>query len=96
GVVNGVSFAVGACIGGYLLHRSLGDLRMANVGRTVTRVVLSSVAAGAVMLIVDIVLGLNRLSDALGGPGSLIRVAIDGIVLFAVAFGLMRLAGIPE
>lgn len=96
GVVNGVSFAVGACIGGYLLHRSLGDLRMANVGRTVTRVVLSSVAAGAVMLIVDIVLGLNRLSDSLGGPGSLIRVAIDGIVLFAVAFGLMRLAGIPE
>lgn len=96
GVVNGVSFGVGAAIGGYLLHRSLGDLRMVNVGRTITRVLLSSVAAGAVMWIVDIVLGLNRLSESWGGPGSLIRVAIDGIVLFAVAFGLMRLAGIPE
>ncbi|MEV0298437.1 murein biosynthesis integral membrane protein MurJ [Nocardia sp. NPDC050710] len=96
GVVNGISFAVGAGIGGYLLHRSLGDLRMANVGRTVTRVVLSSMAGGAVMLIADKVIGLDRLSDALGGPGSLIRVAIDGIVLFTVAFGLMRLAGIPE
>src|SRR5690606_14884527 len=96
GVVNGVSFGVGAAIGGYLLHRSLGDLRMANVGRTITRVLLSSVAAGAVMWIVDIVLGLNRLSESWGGPGSLIRVAIDGIVLFAVAFGLMPLAGIPE
>jgi len=96
GVVNGVSFGVGAIIGGYLLHRSLGDLRMVNVGRTITRVLLSSVAAGAVMWIVDIVLGLDRLSESWGGPGSLIRVAIDGIVLFAVAFGLMRLAGIPE
>ncbi|MGW0250166.1 murein biosynthesis integral membrane protein MurJ [Nocardia goodfellowii] len=96
GAVNGVSFAVGAGIGGYLLHRSLGDLRMANVGRTITRVVLASIAGGAVMLIVDTVLGLDRLSASFGGPGSLIRVAIDGIVLLAVAFGLMRLAGVPE
>ncbi|MEV6274795.1 murein biosynthesis integral membrane protein MurJ [Nocardia sp. NPDC051832] len=96
GAVNGISFAVGAGIGGYLLHRSLGDLRMANVGRTITRVVLASIAGGAVMLIVDTVLGLDRLSNSFGGPGSLIRVAIDGIVLLAVAFGLMRLAGVPE
>lgn len=93
GAVNGVSFAVGAVIGGYLLHRSLGDLRMINVGRTVTRVVLAALAAGAVMLIVDKVLGLDRITSA---PGSLLRVTIDAIVLFAVAFGLMRLAGIPE
>lgn len=96
GAVNGVSFAVGAGIGGYLLHRSLGDLRMANVGRTITRVALASIAGGAVMLIVDTVLGLDRLSNSLGGPGSMIRVALDAVVLFAVAFGLMRLAGVPE
>ncbi|GAA5046423.1 murein biosynthesis integral membrane protein MurJ [Nocardia callitridis] len=96
GFATGVGFAVGAAIGGYLLHRSLGDLRMSNVGRTVTRVVLSSLAGGAVMWIVDRVLGLDRLTESFGGPGSLIRVAITGIVMFAVAFGLMRLAGIPE
>ncbi|MCP2294911.1 putative peptidoglycan lipid II flippase [Nocardia amikacinitolerans] len=96
GVANGLGFTAGAIIGGYLLHRSLGDLRMANVGRTVTRVVLASVAGGAVMLIVDKVLGLERLSESMGGPGSLIRVMITAIVMFATAFGLMRLAGIPE
>ncbi|QIS07937.1 peptidoglycan biosynthesis protein MviN [Nocardia brasiliensis] len=96
GVANGLGFTAGAMIGGYLLHRSLGDLRMANVGRTVTRVVLSSLAGGAVMWIVDRVLGLERLSDSFGGPGSLIRVAITAVVMFAVAFGLMRLAGVPE
>ncbi|MFC3963759.1 lipid II flippase MurJ [Nocardia jiangsuensis] len=96
GAANGLGYTAGAIIGGYLLHRSLGDLRMANVGRTVSRVALAAIAGGAVMLIVDRVLGLGKLSEAFGGPGSLIRVAILAVVMFGVAFGLMRLAGIPE
>ncbi|MGV9674371.1 murein biosynthesis integral membrane protein MurJ [Nocardia sp. NPDC003482] len=93
GVANGLGFVAGAIIGGWLLHRSLGDLRMANVGRTVTRVVLASVAGAAVTLIVEQVLGLSRLHSSVG---SIFRVGVDAIVLFGVAFGLMRLAGIPE
>ncbi|WP_324194481.1 murein biosynthesis integral membrane protein MurJ [Nocardia blacklockiae] len=93
GVATGLGYAVGAVIGGYLLHQSLGDLRMANVGRTVTRVVLASVAGAAVALIVDQVIGLSNLHH---GIGALFRVAVDGIVMFGLAFGLMRLAGIPE
>lgn len=96
GVATGLGFTTGAVIGGYLLHRSLGDLRMVNVGRTVTRVLLASVAGGAVMLIADEVIGLDRLTQSLGGPGSFIRVVILAVVMFAVAFGLMRLIGIPE
>ncbi|MFC4123931.1 murein biosynthesis integral membrane protein MurJ [Nocardia rhizosphaerae] len=93
GVATGLGFTAGAVIGGVLLHRSLGDLRMANVGRTVTRVLLASVAGGAVMLIVDTVTRMDQLS---GGLASLLRVAVGAIVMFSVAFGLMRLAGIPE
>ncbi|NKY47061.1 murein biosynthesis integral membrane protein MurJ [Nocardia cerradoensis] len=93
GVANGLGFVTGAVIGGWLLHRSLGDLRMANVGRTVTRVVLASVAGAAVTLIIDQVLGLSRLD---GGLASVLRVGLDAIVMFGVAFGLMRLAGVPE
>lgn len=96
GVANGLGFVAGAVIGGWLLHRSLGDLRMTNVGRTISRVVLASLAGGAVMWIVDKVLGLHRLSDSFGGIGSLVRVGLTAIVMFGVAFGLMRLAGIPE
>lgn len=96
GVARGLGFVTGALIGGWLLHRSLGDLRMANVGQTITRVVLASLAGGAVLLIVDKVLGLHRLSDSFGGFGSLIRVGITAIVMFGVAFGLMRLLGVPE
>jgi len=93
GVANGLGFVAGALIGGWLLHRSMGDLRMSNVGRTVTRVVLAAVAGAAVTLIADQLLGLPRLHH---GIGSLFRVGIDGIVMFGVAFGLMRLVGIPE
>ncbi|WP_407939479.1 lipid II flippase MurJ [Nocardia terrae] len=96
GVANGLGFVSGAIIGAWLLHRSLGDLRMTNVGRTITRVGLASLAGGAVMLIVDKVLGLHRLSDSFHGIGSLVRVGLTAIVMFGVAFGLMRLLGIPE
>ncbi len=93
GVANGLGYTVGAVIGGFLLHRSLGDLRMANVGRTVTRVVLASVAGAAVTLIIDQVIGLSNLHS---GFGAIFRVGVDAIVMFGIAFGLMRLAGIPE
>lgn len=96
GIATGLGFTTGAVIGGWLLHRSLGDLRLANVGRTVSRVLLASLAGGAVMLIADRVMGLDRLTESLGGPGSFIRVGITAVVMFAVAFGLMRVAGIPE
>lgn len=92
-MATGLGFLTGAIVGGWLLHRSLGDLRMSNVGRTVTRVVLASVAGAAVTLIVDQLLGLPHLHH---GFGALLRVCIDGIVMFGVAFGLMRLVGIPE
>ncbi|GGK54517.1 murein biosynthesis integral membrane protein MurJ [Nocardia camponoti] len=93
GVATGLGFTAGAIIGGILLHRSLGDLKMANVGRTVTRVLLASIAGCAVMLIVETVTGLDQLS---GGPGALLRVCISALVMFSVTFALMRLAGIPE
>ncbi|WP_067704737.1 murein biosynthesis integral membrane protein MurJ [Nocardia jejuensis] len=96
GAANGLGFTAGAVIGGFLLHRSLGDLRMTNVGRTITRVAGASLAGGAVMLISDKVIGLHRLSDSFGGIGSLVRVAITAVIMFGVAFALMRLAGIPE
>nr|WP_239003700.1 murein biosynthesis integral membrane protein MurJ [Nocardia panacis] len=93
GFATGIGYGAGALIGGWLLHRSLGDLRMANVGRTVTRVLLASLAGAAVMFIFDRVVGLDRLH---GGPGALLRISVSAVIMFAVAFGLMRLAGIPE
>lgn len=96
GAANGLAFVAGACIGGFLLHRSLGDLRMANVGKTVWVVLLASGVGAVAMFAADKLLGLDRLSDNFGGPGAMIRVAITGALMLVVTFVLMWLAKIPE
>lgn len=96
GAATGVSYAVGACIGGFLLHRSLGDLKMANVGSTVWKVALASLAGGIVMAIVDRVLNLDNLTNSMGGLGSIIRVSFDGVVMLTLTFALLWMAKIPE
>ena len=53
GVANGISFVVGALIGGYLLRRSLGDLRTTSVAKAVGQVLAASLAGALVMLALD-------------------------------------------
>lgn len=96
GAANGLAFVAGAFIGGFLLHRSLGDLRMANVGKTVWVVLLASAAGAVTMFAADKLLGLEKLSDSFGGPGAMIRVAITGAIMLVVTFVLMWLAKVPE
>ncbi|RVW07872.1 murein biosynthesis integral membrane protein MurJ [Prescottella agglutinans] len=96
GVANGLAYVAGAFIGGFLLHRSLGDLRMANVGKTVWVVLLASAAGAVSMFAADTLLGLDRLSESFGGPGAMIRVAITGVLMMVVTFVLMWLAKVPE
>ncbi|WP_408014503.1 lipid II flippase MurJ [Rhodococcus spongiicola] len=96
GAANGLAFVTGAFIGGFLLHRSLGNLQMANVGKTVWVVLLSSAAGAVAMFAADRLLGLDRLSESFGGPGAMIRVAITGALMLVVTFVLLWLAKVPE
>ncbi|QBJ96505.1 peptidoglycan biosynthesis protein MviN [Rhodococcus sp. ABRD24] len=96
GAANGLAFVAGAFIGGYLLHRSLGNLQMANVGKTIWMVVLASAAGAVAMFAADKLLGLERLSESFDGPGAMIRVAITGALMLIVTFILMWLAKVPE
>ncbi len=96
GVATGLAFTCGAFIGGFLLHRTLGDLRMANVGRTVWHVVLASAGGAAVVLVADRLLQLDALADRFGGLGSMVRVAISGILMLLVALVGMYLLKVPE
>ena len=96
GVANGLGYITGALIGGWLLHRSLGNLQMANVGKTVWVVVLASMAGALVMLGADRLLGLDRLTSLFGGPGSMVRVMISGVLMLVVTFVILWFAKIPE
>lgn len=96
GVANGIGFVVGAIIGGILLRRSLGDLRMANVGKTVWVVLLASLAGGLAMYGVDRLLNLRELTVGLGGLGSVLRVAFGGLFMLSITFAIMRIANVSE
>ncbi|OWY83419.1 murein biosynthesis integral membrane protein MurJ [Rhodococcus sp. BUPNP1] len=96
GAATGVAFTVGAFIGGYLLHRTLGNLQMANVGRTVWHVVLASLAGAVVVLVTDRLLQLGVLADRFGGIGSLVRVGLNGVLMVLVALVGMYLLKVPE
>ncbi|MFC4603839.1 murein biosynthesis integral membrane protein MurJ [Rhodococcus kronopolitis] len=96
GVANGLGFTAGAVIGAILLHRSLGALRMANVGKTAFLVVVASLAGSITMLTAEELLGLDSLSDRFGGPGAFVQVGICAVIMLGVTFTLLRFAGIPE
>ena len=96
GVATGVAFTVGAFIGGFLLHRTLGNLQMTNVGRTVWQVLAASAAGAVTVLLTERLLQLDALSDRLGGIGSFIRVGITGVLMVLVSLVVMWLLRVPE
>ncbi|MGV8874441.1 MAG: murein biosynthesis integral membrane protein MurJ [Rhodococcus sp. (in: high G+C Gram-positive bacteria)] len=94
GTATGLGYTVGAIIGGYLLHKSLGNLRMANVGKTVWLVLIASLAGGAAMLAIDRILGLDAAMN--GWLGNFVRVAIDAVVMLGITFSILWYGKIPE
>ncbi|ORI19661.1 peptidoglycan biosynthesis protein MviN [Rhodococcus sp. 1168] len=96
GVANGLGFVVGACIGGFLLHRSLGNLRMINIGKTIWMVLLASAAGGTAMLAIDRIADLGNITDALGAIGAMLRVGICAVLMLSITFGILWFGRIPE
>ncbi len=96
GVANGLGFVVGACIGGFLLHRSLGNLRMINVGKTIWMVLIASAAGGTAMLAIDRIADLGGLTENLGFIGALLRVGVGAILMLGITFGILWFGRIPE
>ncbi|MEH6794272.1 MAG: lipid II flippase MurJ [Rhodococcus sp. (in: high G+C Gram-positive bacteria)] len=94
GTATGLGYTVGAIIGGYLLHKSLGNLRMANVGKTIWLVLIASLAGGAAMLAIDRILGLDALMN--GWVGNFARVAIDAVIMLGITFSILWFGKIPE
>lgn len=96
GVANGLAYITGAVIAAALLRMTLGQMQLSRVAHTGLQTIVASAAGGCVMLGVDWVAGLDRLTESLGGPGALIRVAIDGVIFLAVTGAAMLVLKVPE
>lgn len=100
GAANGLGFVAGAICGYLLLRRSLGGSAGPLIGPDVARTVLVTLAASATAAVIGVGIdrgvGLDLLTARGGGPGSILRLVILGIVMLAVTFAVMVAVKLPE
>jgi len=100
GAANGLGFVAGATVGYVLLRYRLrppdGRLLDRGVVRTIMVTLGASVAAGLLGYAVDRLLGLDRLTTAAGGVGSLLRLTVLALIMLPVIAGLLIAARVPD
>lgn len=100
GLANGLGFLAGATVGYVLLRNRLdppgGHLIGLDVVRTVLVTIAASLGSGLVAHLLDRLLGLDALTAAWGGLGSLLRLLVLGLVMAPLLAAVMLAAKVPE
>ncbi|WIM90388.1 murein biosynthesis integral membrane protein MurJ [Candidatus Mycobacterium wuenschmannii] len=100
GLANGVGFLAGAVAGYVLLRNALrpngGHLLGVAEVRTILVTATASLLAGLVAYLVDVLLGMQRLTAYGGGAGSLLRLFVLGVVMAPIVAVVMVRAQVPE
>jgi putative peptidoglycan lipid II flippase len=100
GLANGLGFLAGATVGYYLLRANLnppgGRLVGLQVVRTILVTISASLIAGLIAHVVDQLLGLESLTRNWGGAGSLLRLAVLGLIMAPTITGVLLAARVPE
>ena len=108
GLANGLGFLAGAIAGYFLLRNALlpagglgaapargGLLGVAQV-RTILVTTTASLLAGLVAYVVDVLLGMQRLTAYGGGAGSLLRLFVLAVIMLPILAVVMLRAQVPE
>jgi putative peptidoglycan lipid II flippase len=100
GLANGLGFVAGAIAGYYLLRKALrprdGHLLGVAEVRTILVTTTASLLAGLVAYLVDVLLGMQRLTAYGGGAGSLLRLLVLAVIMAPIVAVVMLRARVPE
>ncbi|MFZ3319298.1 MAG: murein biosynthesis integral membrane protein MurJ [Mycobacterium sp.] len=100
GLANGLGFVAGAIAGYYLLRNALrpagGHLLGVAEVRTILVTVTASLLAGLVAYLVDVLIGMQRLTAYGGGAGSLLRLFVLAVIMVPIFAVVMLRAQVPE
>ena len=100
GLANGLGFLAGAVAGYVLLRRALrpggGHLLAVAEVRTILVTATASLLGGLVAYLVDVLLGLQRLTVYGGGAGSLLRLVVLAVIMMPIVAVVMVGARVPE
>jgi putative peptidoglycan lipid II flippase len=100
GLANGLGFLAGAVAGYVLLRNALrpngGHLLGVAEVRTILVTTTASLLAGLVAYLVDVLLGMQRLTAYGGGAGSLLRLFVLAVIMAPIVAVVMVRAQVPE
>ncbi|MGH3676185.1 MAG: murein biosynthesis integral membrane protein MurJ, partial [Mycobacterium sp.] len=100
GLANGLGFLAGAIVGYILLRANLNPPRGRLVSLDVVRTILVTIAASLIAAllahVVDQLLGLESLTVHAGGAGSILRLAVLGLIMLPIIGAIMVAARVPE
>nr|WP_228769018.1 murein biosynthesis integral membrane protein MurJ [Mycolicibacterium malmesburyense]CRL79269.1 integral membrane protein MviN [Mycolicibacterium malmesburyense] len=100
GTANGLGFVAGAVVGYFLLRANLdppgGRLLDLQVVRTVLVTIAAALLAAMAGQVADQLFGLESLTRDWGGGGSLLRLAVLGLIMVPVIVGVLLGARVPE
>jgi putative peptidoglycan lipid II flippase len=100
GLANGLGFVAGAIAGYYLLRNALrprnGHLLGIAEVRTILVTATASLLAGLVAYLVDVLMGMQRLTAYGGGAGSLLRLFVLAVIMAPIVAVVMLRAQVPE
>ena len=100
GLANGLGFLAGAVTGYFLLRNALrldgGHLLGVAEVRTILVTSTASLLAGLIAYVVDVLLGMQRLTAYGGGAGSLLRLFVLGVIMAPIVAVVVVRAQVPE
>nr|WP_081495118.1 murein biosynthesis integral membrane protein MurJ [Mycolicibacterium chubuense] len=100
GLANGLGFLAGATVGYVLLRARLdppgGRLLSLDVVRTILVTIAAALGAGLTGHLIDRLLGLEKLTTWWGAGGSLLRLAVLGLVMGAIIVAVLVAARVPD
>ena len=100
GLANGLGFLAGAIAGSYLLRNAMraGGRHVLGVAevRTILVTATASLLAGLVAYLVDVLMGMQRLTAYGGGAGSLLRLVVLAVIMAPIVAVVMVRGQVPE
>ena len=100
GLANGLGFLAGAVAGYILLRNALrpagGHLLGVAEVRTILVTATAALLAGLVAYLVDVLLGMQRLTAYGGGAGSLLRLVVLALIMVPIVAVVMLRGQVPE
>ncbi|UVE94032.1 murein biosynthesis integral membrane protein MurJ [Dietzia sp. B32] len=95
-LANGIGWVIGAVAGFILLRSKLGSLRGRETLRSASWTLGASIVGALIALVVDTILPMDTLTDAVGSIGFVLRAGVAAVITLVVTGLILSRSRLPE